>query len=108
LKANEYQQLACVTKNKKLNTPDSIANYSMGIAGESGELVDYIKKYLYHGHDFDLDHVRKELGDVLWYVAVLADTVGIPLDQVMEHNINKLRARFPEGFSEAASRNRTI
>jgi len=100
---NQYQNLAIRTANKNLPYREAVANFSMGLTGEAGETVDYIKKCLYHGHKMDCDVVEKEIGDVLWYIAVLSDTLGIDLELVADKNINKLRERYPEGFDEEKS-----
>lgn len=77
-----------------------------GLTGESGEVADLIKKHFGHGHELDRDKLKKELGDVLWYLARLSAEFGILLSDVADSNIAKLRARYPNGFSEEASKNR--
>lgn len=95
------------SKNKKdLPNPGELLNGALGLTGESGEVSDMIKKHIFHGHDLDRDELIKELGDVCWYVALLCNAIGVSLDEVMTRNIDKLRERYPEGFSESASRNR--
>jgi NTP pyrophosphatase (non-canonical NTP hydrolase) len=83
-----------------------IAIASMGLAGETGELVDILKKWIGHGHELNLDDVEKELGDVLWYVAEIATTLDLRLSEIAKRNEEKLNARYPEGFSVERSRNR--
>jgi NTP pyrophosphatase (non-canonical NTP hydrolase) len=78
-----------------------------GLAGESGEVADLIKKQIGHGHDLDKDKLTKELGDVLWYLSQVAQQYEISLSTVATANIEKLRKRYPDGFTEAASKNRT-
>lgn len=78
----------------------------MGLSGESGEVTDHIKKVAFQGHDLDKEEIAKELGDVLWYVARTADSIGYKLEDIAEMNVKKLRKRYPNGFSEEASRNR--
>lgn len=84
----------------------TLAGYGLGLAGETGEVVDQIKKHLDHGHDLDLDHLADELGDVLWYIAAICDATGLHMGRVMERNIWKLERRYPDGFSEERSKNR--
>lgn len=79
---------------------------ALGLCGESGEFADLIKKHVGHGHDLDQAAARKELGDVLWYVATLADSLGCSLDAIAQQNVAKLRARYPDGFSVEASKHR--
>ena len=102
-----YQLMACVTAPKNEAYETSLAIRSLGLAGEVGEVVELIKKHLGHGHELDKEKVEKELGDVLWYVATLADALDIDLGTVGDKNIEKLKKRYPEGFSHSASRNRT-
>ena len=110
----EYQEQAARTlRRAHPDHPDfearrehNIAVMGLGIAGEAGEVADYLKKVLGHGHEFDLAKLVKELGDVLWYVAALATMHGMRLEDVAGLNILKLRERYPEGFSEAASQAR--
>jgi NTP pyrophosphatase (non-canonical NTP hydrolase) len=77
----------------------------LGIVGEAGEVAELIKKHLFHGHLLDRDKVISELGDVLWYITVLAAELNVPLEVLFEHNISKLRKRYPSGFSPEASKN---
>ena len=80
-----------------------IINACMGLPGEVGESVDMIKKWIFHGHDLDEDKLAKELGDILWYVALMCHSLGWDMEEIMQMNIDKLKARYPEGFSEQAS-----
>ena len=83
-----------------------VAIAAMGLTGESGELVDYLKKWVGHGHPLDTDNVEKELGDVLWYIAELCNALGLDMGKSAQKNVEKLKARYPDGFSQAASINR--
>ena len=103
---NDYQKAAMRTLNKRLTWSEMLADGAMGLAGEAGECADIVKKYLYQGHELDPARLREELGDLMWYVAVTAAILSIPLDTVMEANVEKLKRRYPEGFSEEASINR--
>lgn len=79
---------------------------AIGLAGEAGEIDEIIKKGIFHQHGINLEHIEKELGDVLWYLAGLCTLLGLDLSVVMEKNIEKLRRRYPNGFTPEASRNR--
>ncbi len=79
---------------------------ALGIAGESGEVVDTIKKVLYHSHELDVTALSKEVGDLLWYMVLLCETVGLSLDTVMQANVEKLQKRYPDGFDEQRSQTR--
>lgn len=67
-----------------------------GLAGESGEVVDELKKHIFHGSDLDREKVVKELGDVLWYYTLLLETLGISWTEVIEGNVKKLTERHPQ------------
>lgn len=102
---NEYQDLAEHTAGQS-DTKERYCNFGLGIAGEAGEVADYIKKVIYHEHQLDINKLNKELGDVLWYIATIASTAGLTLEEVAIVNIKKLKERYPEGFSPEASKNR--
>lgn len=103
---DEYQadtlRTAQTPEDKKL----TLAILGLGCAGEAGEVADYLKKVVGHGHELDVELVKKELGDVMWYVSVLADEVGLTLGDVAKANIDKLKKRYPDGFSSERSINR--
>ena len=104
MKINEYQQLALRTANK---TGDKmIVNSALGLCGESGEVADIIKKAYFQGHLLDKQKVIEELGDVAWYIATMAFALGTDLETVLTGNIDKLKKRYPDGFSEELSVNR--
>ena len=102
----EYQQLAMRTLNPQLDKRDMLLNSVMGLCGESGEAIDLVKKHMMHGHEFDREKFAGELGDIAWYLAEAAQAIGMPLEEVLRMNIDKLNARYPEGFSAERSRNR--
>ena len=110
---NEYQQLAMRT-NDGLNTTRltnaisnchtitiaQLINGVLGLTGEAGEVSDLVKKGI------DLEHLKKELGDCTWYLAMICDACGFTLDDVMQTNIDKLKARYPKGFDTFRANNR--
>jgi NTP pyrophosphatase (non-canonical NTP hydrolase) len=106
MELNQYQQLALRTAGHREDAQKTLTNTALGLAGESGEVADLIKKALFHGHPLDREALYKELGDVLWYLAVMADALGYNLGEIAQANVDKLRARYPEGFSEERSINR--
>lgn len=78
----------------------------LGLAGEVGELTDMVKKEVYQGHDIDEEKAFSELGDIVWHLFEVMDVFDITLEEIMELNIQKRLHRYPDGFSEEASRNR--
>lgn len=106
MNGNEYQKLAMRTLNPSLNKKEVMINAVMGLCGESGEVSDIVKKHLFQGHELDVEKIKKELGDVLWYIAEMCEALDLELDKVMEANIEKLSKRFKEGFTVEESINR--
>lgn len=102
---NEYQQAAQRTSNT-LTFSAKLENGLLGLCGEVGELADHYKKYLFQGHEYDREHMKKELGDCLWYVAETACGLGCTLEDIAQMNINKLKARYPDGFDPDKSMHR--
>ena len=100
---NEYQKLAMTTLNPALSKQDVLINGVMGLCGEAGEAIDLVKKHLHQGHALDREKLVKELGDVAWYLAETAYALDVPLDEVLEGNIEKLKRRYPEGFAAERS-----
>lgn len=78
----------------------------MGLNGEAGEALDILKKILFQGHGIDRNHIALELGDIAWYLALSADAIGYDLETIMSMNIEKLKARYPNGFETERSVNR--
>ena len=85
----------------------TLAMGGLGMAGETGEVVDLIKKVVAHGHELDQQKLIEELGDVLWYIAALCTLMGVPLEEVAFANIAKLKRRYPNGFDPNRSMNRS-
>ena len=99
MNVNEYQRLAMTTLNPDLKEKDVLINGVMGLCGESGEAIDLVKKHLAQGHALDREQLAKELGDVAWYLAETATAIGYDLETILELNLEKLRKRYPQGFS---------
>lgn len=103
--ANEYQELASRTMNYELTTEDQQYHALHGMVGEIGEIHSIFQK-VYQGHELDQEHIKKELGDLLWFIAEFCTVGGVTLEEIMQMNIDKLKARYPEGFKEENSLNR--
>ena len=106
-----YTDLALKTLNKDVfEQKDLILNASLGLSGEVGEVNDIIKKYMYHGHNLDDDTKEKiilELGDVCWYVALMAWAIDkTKFEDVLNKNIAKLEKRYHGKFTTEKSVNR--
>lgn len=123
MEAYEYQELAMRTNDRKhterlqnmINEGSvtcneypiaQILNGCLGLSGEVGEFNDMIKKFVFHEARLESEHVQKELGDILWYIALICDAFNFDLDSIMKLNIDKLKARYPEGFDVCRSADR--
>lgn len=102
MEMNEYQKLAARTINKDLKMMEQADHALHGMVGEIGEIHSLYQK-TYQGHDFDENHAKKELGDLLWFIAEYCTAMGWSLSEIGQMNINKLRARYPEGFDSEKS-----
>ena len=105
---NEYQEACLRTEPPaaKISQTTRLENGLMGLNGEAGEAIDILKKFLFQGHELDKKHLARELGDVAWYLAVTADALGYYLEDIFQMNIDKLKARYPDGFDQERSVNR--
>lgn len=102
---NEYQKAALRTANGANGV--NITNGALGLCGEAGEVADQIKKSLYQGHPLDPDHIAEELGDIAWYIAITAEAIGYDLEDIILMNVEKLKKRYPDGFSAERSQHRS-
>lgn len=133
MQGNEYQALAMRTNDKKaylrlyteltgkfplspltesnakcsnINDIAGLLNGVLDLTGEAGEVSDLVKKGIFHEKGIDLEHLKKECGDVMWYVAMICEACGFGLDDVMQTNIDKLIARYPDGFDSYRANHR--
>lgn len=78
---------------------DALMQGALGAASEIGEVLGLIEKWRMQGHPIEPTKMRKELGDVFWYLLEIMDAFGFEFEDVLEANISKLQARFPEKFT---------
>lgn len=104
----EYQ-LLCKATAKKFDTPEKeILTWGLGIAGEAGDVASCIKKTFAHDND-QRAGIRENIGDSLWYAAMICNFFGWDMQEILNENIEKLKKRFPKGFTiEDARRNNTM
>lgn len=81
----------------------NLTHTALGIAGESGELVDTIKKHVIYGKPLDRGNIKEELGDLLFYMDALVHEIGTDWEEIRAENYNKLRVRYPDGYSDTAA-----
>ena len=131
MNGNEYQKLAMRTndgkatdrlndkiemieffKDAKAGRPaekydlGGIFNAAFGLSGEVGEFNDMLKKWVFHEKELDVVHAKKELGDIMWYVAMMCHSFGWELDEILQMNVDKFKARYPDGFDVNLANNR--
>lgn len=102
---NEYQNLAKRTINENLYNFELEKHALHGMSSEIGE-INAIYQKVFQGHEFDEEHVKKELGDLLWFIAEYCTAMEFDLDDILEMNINKLKTRYPDGFEVEKSLHR--
>ena len=102
---NDYQKHAMRTARD--TAPDRLLlNGVMGLCGEAGECIDIVKKHLFQGHELDKEKLIDEASDCLWYIASIAESLGVTMESIAVHNVEKLIKRYPSGFSAENSINR--
>lgn len=104
----EYQEKAMRTSRKDISPDDHLFNAMMGLAGETGECCDLVKKCFFQDGRDIRNALYDELSDVLWYLAEAASAMGFDLGEIAEHNIAKLKKRYPEGFDADRSLHREL
>ncbi len=95
---DDYQRSALRTVNPALNADDRLLDAAAGLAEEAGEVLGLVRKRAFQGRDPGRDRYVEELGDVLWCLAVTAESLGVSLDEVAQRNVEKLAERHPSGF----------
>lgn len=105
---DEYQKDILRTADKvTLASKDNMLFHGViGANGETGELADLIKKHMFHGHPFDREHCIRECGDVLYYLALIAESLDTTLEKIAIVNHEKRLERYPNGFSVEKSMHR--
>lgn len=98
-KMQEYDmKFSSEQSNKESVDIGGIFNACLGMSGEVGEFNDMIKKWVFHEKELNMEHAKKEAGDILWYVVMLCESFGWNMEEIMQMNVDKLKARYPEGF----------
>ena len=103
---DDYQAAAARTTNTRLSDAERLLDAAAGLSEEAGEILGLVRKHAYQSHALDRERLTIELGDALWCLAMTARSAGLTLEQVAAGNVAKLRARYPAGYSDDASRER--
>ena len=105
LTLNEYQHAAQRTMNRELTYEESSRHALHGMAAEVGEIHGLYQKF-YQGHEMNAEHVMKEVGDLLWMIAEFCTVNGWQMGDIAQMNIDKLKKRYPAGFTAEKSLHR--
>ena len=114
MKPSEYIEKAKRTEPKKYffkktgEVTPRIEHAIFGIVTEAGELMDCIKKAKIYGQKLDKVNLAEEAGDAMWYLAILSDALGVSFEDLWDKNIRKLKARFPEKYSDEKAKTRNL
>ena len=107
---DEYQAKALTTAENDYEPLMERTIWAMGVAGEAGEVIEKWKKIVAYKNGVvgkeDLAELAKELGDVVWYIAVMAHSLGLSLEEVMQRNVTKLQDRQKRNVIQGAGDNR--
>ncbi len=103
MELNEYQKLCAKTAKKFKRKDDAINCWALGVSGEAGDMAGCIKKTLFHGNNQKAG-TRENVGDVMWYLAMICNYYGWNLEDILNENVEKLKARYPKGFTEKAAK----
>lgn len=109
----EYQKLAartCIPKQDMHLSPEQVdlLHCCQGLCTEAGEAMDALKRHFMYKNHLDSVNLREELGDILWYIGMICERMGWDMSTIMERNIQKLRVRFPDKFTENSALNRDL
>lgn len=104
----EYQKAAMRTKGTYAHRIDQLNNAQCGMCGEAGEFADLYKKFAFQHGPCDREHFLREAGDCLWYIALAADFFDTTIEEIATINIQKLLARYPDGYDPIRSNNRKL
>lgn len=86
----------------------NLLHASMGLSTEAAEFTDALKKHIFYGKELDEVNLKEEIGDILWYAAIALEALGSDFESVMQTNIDKLSARYPDKFTEELAENRDL
>ena len=94
----EYQKLCKKTAKEFNDKNNEIVNWGLGIVGEAGDVAGCIKKTVFHSND-QKDGIKENLGDTMWYIAMICNCFGWDLEEILKENVKKLKNRYPQGFT---------
>lgn len=117
MQSNQYIQDAIKTESRDFSAMNSrltddglkrLLHAGIGLSTEAGEFLDALKKHIFYGKELDRVNLKEEMGDLFWYLAIACDELGVDFEPLMARNIEKLKARYGEKFSEERAENRDL
>ncbi len=96
----EYQKLCKLTARKGKDVNEDLCNWGLGVSGEAGDIASCIKKLIFHQNDSIKDGIKENIGDMMWYSAMICNSLEWDFEKILEKNIKKLKERYPKGFGE--------
>ena len=104
----ESTNFEAMDERLKDNGLKRLLHAGIGLSTESGEFLDALKKHIFYGKELDKVNLAEEMGDLFWYMAIVADELGFEFEEVMQRNITKLKARYGDKFSEEKAEKRDL
>jgi NTP pyrophosphatase (non-canonical NTP hydrolase) len=104
---NEYQELCKHTAIKFEDKEKEILTWALGIAGEAGDVASCIKKTICHKKD-EIAGIKENIGDTMWYIAMICNYYNWDMDTIIKENIEKLKKRFPQGWDFEKAKRESI
>ena len=117
MNSSEYIKDAIKTESTDFSSMDTrlgedgtkrLLHAGIGLSTEAGEFLDALKKHIFYGKELDRVNLAEEMGDMFWYLAIACDELGVEFESLMERNIEKLKARYGEKFSEQSAEARNL
>ena len=102
--SNNFESINNRLDNEKIR----LLHAAMGMQTEAAEFTDMLKKHIFYGKPLDEVNLKEELFDMTWYMAIALDVLGYTFEEGFKTNIDKLKARYPEKFTERAATNRNL
>ena len=97
---NKYQKLCEITSKKSDNKEMEISCWELGVSGEAGDIASCIKKLIFHKNESIKDGIKENIGDIMWYTAMICNWFEWNFEEILDENIKKLKERYPHGFTE--------
>jgi len=97
---NEYQQVCKTTARKGKSVNEDLCNFGLGLTGEAGDIASCIKKLIFHKNESIKQGIKENIGDMMWYTAMICNSMNWNFEKILEENIKKLKTRYPQGFTE--------